>query len=306
MMLFLFGFLNNYCMLQLVHCSQHLNQRTDTTTATLDYGSVAYAACAKNPWTFIRRLKHPARTAVNAAIVGLQMGICSVFIVFMAVHLSAWAKEVCGLEWTPVQWMLALLPSLILLNFTRTLRLLSYISVVKNIIFVLAVVFVVQYLLFTAPHVPLSSLPPITDLSGLAIAGGSALYAFEGQAMVLPLENKIRNPTRMVGPFGVLSIGMGVVSCVYASVGVCGYVAYGEKVEGSISLNLPHQPLFVAVQLFLVLLIFFGYPLQQYVIVDMVWPGIERRLLEGKFVPTRMLLPVELGFRALLVAIASK
>lgn len=58
-------------------------------------------------------------------------------------------------------------------------------------------------------------------------------------SQVLPLENKLKEPHRMVGATGVLSVGMTVVSCVYAISGFFGYLTYGEKVRGSITLNLP-------------------------------------------------------------------
>lgn len=51
--------------------------------------------------------------------------------------------------------------------------------------------------------------------------------------------------------------------------------------------------------------IFFGFVLQQYVMVDMIWPELHRRLVQ-RHVPRSYLLPLELTFRAMLVIIASK
>lgn len=53
-----FGFLNNYCMLQLVHCSQKLSRRKGD--AHMDYGTVAYEACA-NSFQCLQKYKHLAR-----------------------------------------------------------------------------------------------------------------------------------------------------------------------------------------------------------------------------------------------------
>ncbi|KAI1713627.1 transmembrane amino acid transporter protein [Ditylenchus destructor] len=79
-LVFLFGFLNNYCMLQLVHCSQHLSKKHGY--AKLDYGGVAFETCADS-FKCLRRYKHWAKGIVNTAILGLQLGVCSVFYVFM-------------------------------------------------------------------------------------------------------------------------------------------------------------------------------------------------------------------------------
>jgi proton-coupled amino acid transporter len=55
------------------------------------------------------------------------------------------------------------------------------------------------------------------------------------------MENKLRRPSDMTGPFGVLSVGMAVVSMVYAGTGFFGYITYGRDVKGSITLNLPQE-----------------------------------------------------------------
>lgn len=56
------------------------------------------------------------------------------------------------------------------------------------------------------------------------------------------MENKLKHPEDMIGPTGVLSTGMGLVSIIYAASGFFGYITYGKKVEGSITLNLPAAP----------------------------------------------------------------
>lgn len=43
----------------------------------------------------------------------------------------------------------------------------------------------------------------------------------------------------MVGSYGILSMGMLMVSILYALAGISGYMTYGNKVKGSITLNLP-------------------------------------------------------------------
>ena len=53
-----YGFINNYCMLQLVHCSQYLSRKKGD--ACLDYGSVALEACS-NSFKWIRPHKNLAR-----------------------------------------------------------------------------------------------------------------------------------------------------------------------------------------------------------------------------------------------------
>jgi Transmembrane amino acid transporter protein. len=56
---------------------------------------------------------------------------------------------------------------------------------------------------------------------------------------VLPLENNMKNPQDFGGWTGVLNTGMVIVAALYTSVGFFGFLKYGEKVQGSITLNLP-------------------------------------------------------------------
>ena len=69
------------------------------------------------------------------------------------------------------------------------------------------------------------------------------MFTFEGIGIVLPLENKMKNPSRMKGWTGVLNTGMVFVACLYVAVGFYGYLRYGEAVygQGSITLNLPNE-----------------------------------------------------------------
>jgi proton-coupled amino acid transporter len=58
---------------------------------------------------------------------------------------------------------------------------------------------------------------------------------------VLPLQNEMRHPEQFTRPFGVLNIGMAIVTILLITVGFLGYLKYGDKVEGSLTLNLPQQ-----------------------------------------------------------------
>ncbi|PIO55598.1 hypothetical protein TELCIR_23014, partial [Teladorsagia circumcincta] len=85
------------------------------------------------------------------------------------------------------------------------------------------------------------SLPAVTNFSGVTIAAGGLMYAFEGQAMVLALENRLKMPSDMIGLTGVLSTSMNVVMLIYAFLGFFGYVTFGPSVAGSLTLNLPNS-----------------------------------------------------------------
>ena len=68
---------------------------------------------------------------------------------------------------------------------------------------------------------------------------GTAVYAFEGIGVVLPIENQMKDKNELRGPAGVLNTSMVTVTCLYIAVAFFGYLKYGENVLGSITLNLP-------------------------------------------------------------------
>lgn len=89
-------------------------------------------------------------------------------------------------------------------------------------------------------------LPPLTernfipsDFHQLPLFFGTALFSFEGIALVLPLSNSMRNPESFSKPYGVLNIGMVIVTGIFISFGAIGYWKFGEETHGSLSLNLP-------------------------------------------------------------------
>lgn len=108
---------------------------------------------------------------------------------------------------------------------------------------------------------------------------GTAIYAFEGIGVVLPLENQMKTPSDMKGWNGVLNTSMVMVSCLYIAVGFFGYLKYGENVTGSITLNLPvDEFLATLVKIMMSLAVFFTYALQFYVPVEIVLPWVHRRV----------------------------
>ena len=70
---------------------------------------------------------------------------------------------------------------------------------------------------------------------GLPLFFGSVTFAFESIGVVLPIENKMRNPEHAVR---VISITMVVVTLMYTIFGVFGYLTFGENTAASITLNL--------------------------------------------------------------------
>lgn len=51
----------------------------------------------------------------------------------------------------------------------------------------------------------------------------------------------MKTPKAFVGKFGVLNCGMITIIILYVGMGLFGYMRYGDKAAGSITLNLPSE-----------------------------------------------------------------
>lgn len=78
-----------------------------------------------------------------------------------------------------------------------------------------------------------------TDYHRLPLFFGTALFSFEGIALVLPLQNAMKKPESFSKLCGVLNIGMFIVTGIFISFGAIGYWKFGEETQGSLTLNLP-------------------------------------------------------------------
>ena len=55
---------------------------------------------------------------------------------------------------------------------------------------------------------------------------------------MLPLENKMREPSAFLPLCGVLNVGMTIVCVLYFTIGFYGYIEFGTDAQGSITLNI--------------------------------------------------------------------
>ncbi|KAE9412972.1 hypothetical protein Angca_007844, partial [Angiostrongylus cantonensis] len=234
-LVFITGALTCFCMLKIVRCSQFLTSQNPN-SQSLNYAETADEAF-KQSFDVIRNYGHIARRFVNISVSSLVLGICAIYYIFVVDH----TKEVLMYMWPDLQisklscLAVALVPFM-LLSSVRSVRLMSYVSMVGNTFMILSTVAIFTQLL-SAEHV-LDSLPGVTDFRGIVFATGSVIYSFEGQALILPLENKMKHPIEMRGWTGVLATGISLVTIIYAACGFFGYVTYGEDVKESITLNM--------------------------------------------------------------------
>lgn len=136
--------------------------------------------------------------------------------------------------------LLVLLP-VILVGQVRELRYLVPFSAIANL-FILITFGITLYYMFNEP-LRFDDKPNFSSWVQLPLFFATVIFAMEGIGAVMPVENSMKKPQHFLGCPGVLNVAMGTVIVLYAVIGFFGYVRFGDKVEGSITLNLPTEDL---------------------------------------------------------------
>ncbi|XP_012544828.1 proton-coupled amino acid transporter 1 [Bombyx mori] len=256
------------------------------------FAETVYLAFAKGPLR-LRPLATTMKIVVNFFLCITQLGFCCVYIVFIANNI----KLICDHYEVHIDLsihMIIVVIPVLLACMVRNLKYLTPFSTIANIMMAVGVSVVIYQATLDLPSVHTRNY--IASWQQLPLYFGTAVYAFEGIGLVLPLKNEMKNPEEFQKPFGVLNIGMIIVGSIFITVGFLGYLKWGEGVAGSLTLNLePGHVLSNVVQVLIGCAVLFTYPLQFYVPVGITWPALKKRCGE------KCLIAKELGYRALLV-----
>ena len=174
----------------------------------------------------------------------------------------------------------AVFPFILTLSFIRTLAKLTFASLLANLLQSIGLALIVEYLLRDINKVDISQMDHFRPISETALGFGSAMFAFEGISVVLPLYSHMRRPKLMASSCGVINVSFVVILALYFVMGLLGYLKYGSHVCGSITLNLPATPLYDCVRAMFTVSILLSYPLQFYVPNEIIWNWAKRNLLK--------------------------
>ena len=223
--------------------------------------------------------------AVDVALVLSQAGFCCVYISFIARNVIQLLNV--SRCWVPASslWVLVALelPLLAPLTWVRRLSSFGPTNLAADALIVAGIVAILSYsgagMLRGPPRGGALSLPAMRDSSHWPLMLGTAVYAFEGAGMVVPLINSLGPAGRARFPAYLVGTLAGVAA-LYVTIGLVPY-AYlvgwaGEPVQDAVTLNLPKTAWSVAVIAGYCVALLFSYPL-------MMFPAM--RVLEDAALP---------------------
>lgn len=218
----------------------------------------------------VRKLSKLMRTIVETFLCVTQFGFCSIYFVFITENLHQVLHQ-NGIEISQTTTMaLTLLPAM-LPSLLTNLKYISPVSMLANLslLFGLLATLVIA---LQGPMPAISERHYITNGTQMALFFGTALFAFEGIALILPLRNKMRNPENFTSTFGVLNVTVGMITLLFIFTGFIGYMRWGEDVDGSITLNLnAEEVMSQVVKIVAAMGVFFGYPIQFFILIKIIW-----------------------------------
>ncbi|XP_017477887.1 PREDICTED: proton-coupled amino acid transporter-like protein pathetic [Rhagoletis zephyria] len=270
------GFLCTHCVKILVETSQDVCK--ELRVPALTFAETAEKVFEIGPKR-LRSWSNFAKQFVDGGLMATYFAAACVYLVFIGTSFHDVINYDTGLEWNKrIYIALTLIPCLFI-GQIRTLKLLVPFSAMANV-FIVVTFGIVLYYLFNEPLV-FSDKPLIAQATKIPLYFATVIFAMEGIGAVMPVENSMKKPQQFLGCPGVLNTAMIVVVSLYATIGFLGYVRYGDKVEGSITLNLKEgEALADTAKILMAIAILFTYGLQFYVPNEILWRKISHKFNE--------------------------
>ncbi|XP_028401921.1 proton-coupled amino acid transporter 1-like [Dendronephthya gigantea] len=269
LLLALIALVTVHCIHMLLSCSKRLCVKTGK--SAFNYGEIA-DECVKK---FFPEYPYHGSAFVNTLICATQLGACTAYVLFIAENLHDGMVEFDAVDIKTKLYIPIILPFLIIFCLIRDLESLTWLSWLANIIMVIVLISIYQYL-YGHLQSP-SELEKFSNWGDLPLFFGTSTYAFEAIAIILPLENQTKNASHFPR---IVNIGLAIVIVLYFNIAIFGYMTFQDECKGSVTLNLPKSKYYSAIKFLVSVAIFCTYYIQIYVFFHILEPIMMRRIKE--------------------------
>ncbi|XP_053949710.1 proton-coupled amino acid transporter 1 isoform X1 [Anastrepha ludens] len=268
-LLVVIGVIAVHCQHVLVNCSEKMRTLTNGLVCA-DYADTVEQCFANGPIK-LRTWSKMMKTIVNIFICVTQLGFCCVYMVFISTNMKQ-IFEAYKIEIDVHYMMLITFVPILLTSLITNLKWLMPVSLIASLCMIFGLSITIFYALKDGLPSP-SERVLYNDGPHLALFFGTAIFAFEGITLVLPLRNAMRKPTDFARKMGVLNTGMCLVTFMFLFAGFLGFLKWGEDVGGSLTLNLGDTILAQCVKVMVSAGVMLGYPLQFFIAIQIMWPN---------------------------------
>ncbi|KAJ3327429.1 neutral amino acid transporter [Blyttiomyces sp. JEL0837] len=243
-LLVIIGWLTLHCMLLLVETSRALGG---------SFGDIG------------EKLYGPGvRSLVLASIAISQAGFCCAYYIFIAQNLRDLVMLVtdCRIIWPDWVFLILQLLLYVPLSWVRRIKHFSITSLIADVFILMGLAYIFYYDLTVLATRGASHDIVWFNLESFSLFVGTAMFAFEGICLILPIAESMKRPEQF---HGTLTLCIVVVGTLFIAIGATGYLTFGERVETVVFLNLPKDSKVVlTLQFFYAVAIMLSFPLTVY------------------------------------------
>lgn len=265
------GILCTHCSYIMVKCSQDL-------CAMLNKPFLGYVETCEQSLRYCANKKFSryasfVRNSVEGFMFFTYYGVNTVYIILVASTFEKIVESHFDVDYNIRVYILVTAVPIFLVGIVRNMKYLVPFSALANILLFIGFCLTFYYIFQDLP--PMSSRPAVAPITQIPLFFSTVLFGMEGIGTILPIENSMKTPSHFLGCPGVLTIAMSIVVTLFISVGLFGYLKFGDASEASITLNLPQDALAESVKGLVALAILFSYGLQLTASMDVVWKRLE-------------------------------
>ncbi|XP_034825265.1 proton-coupled amino acid transporter-like protein pathetic [Maniola hyperantus] len=262
---FLVGLICGHCVHILVKTSRgccKLERKPQLT-----YAETCKAAFQNGP-KCLRPYAMGASIFAEIAMLLTYVGVCCIYTILISDSIKQLIdRYVPSFNISVEYYCLITLIPICLLCQIKYLKWLAVFSLLANLFLFLTYLICLYYVF--GDDITFSDKRAVGDPSRFPAFISTVIFAMEGIGVVMPVENAMKKPQHFLGFPSVLVVAMGMIVFMYSTLGLFGYLRYGDVLRGSITLNLPIDDWpAICAKIFIALSIFFTYPLQYFVVYD--------------------------------------